>query len=194
MRPRRRADRHRLRIHLEQRAPRLAEAQDTAAVGGYELGSTALPSSRVRISRGGGAFHRDARRPHLGAMTPVRSAPSPRAGMSTTEAALMTRGFSQLYVSLGDINADGLDRRAHLSQAAGAVDLVRAVADSVRRVLSLTEPPPARRRAEAGQGAQEGRRPAGGGVGPVRALPAYRHCRPSCCSARMSPMAVLPTR
>jgi cytochrome c-type biogenesis protein CcmF len=27
--------------------------------------------------------------------------------MSTTEAALLTRGFSQLYLSLGDSNADG---------------------------------------------------------------------------------------
>ncbi len=31
----------------------------------------------------------------------------PSRGSSTTEAALMTRGFSQLYVSLGDQNADG---------------------------------------------------------------------------------------
>jgi len=28
-------------------------------------------------------------------------------GMTTTEAALMTRGFSQLYLSLGDTNEDG---------------------------------------------------------------------------------------
>jgi cytochrome c-type biogenesis protein CcmF len=30
-----------------------------------------------------------------------------RNGMSTTEAALLTRGASQLYLSLGDNNADG---------------------------------------------------------------------------------------
>src|SRR5436305_574304 len=30
-----------------------------------------------------------------------------RDGMATTEAALLTRGFSQLYLSLGDNNADG---------------------------------------------------------------------------------------
>ena len=36
-----------------------------------------------------------------------RSAPSRRAAMSTTEAALLTRGVSQLYLSLGDAEADG---------------------------------------------------------------------------------------
>ncbi len=49
----------------------------------------------------------------------------PSRGTSTTEAALMTRGVSQLYLSLGDPNAGWLDRRAALSQAAGAADLAR---------------------------------------------------------------------
>ena len=36
-----------------------------------------------------------------------RSAPSRRGRCSTTEAALLTRGVSQLYLSLGDPDADG---------------------------------------------------------------------------------------
>jgi cytochrome c-type biogenesis protein CcmF len=42
----------------------------------------------------------------LGTMTPSKRSFTTR-GMSTTEAALMNRGFSQLYVSLGDTTADG---------------------------------------------------------------------------------------
>jgi cytochrome c-type biogenesis protein CcmF len=42
----------------------------------------------------------------LGAMEPSRRA-FPDRGMATTEAALMTRGVSQLYVSIGDPNRDG---------------------------------------------------------------------------------------
>ncbi|MCP9626161.1 heme lyase CcmF/NrfE family subunit [Rhodopseudomonas palustris] len=42
----------------------------------------------------------------IGTMTPSKRSFSTR-GTSTTEAALMSRGFSQLYVSLGDINAEG---------------------------------------------------------------------------------------
>ena len=39
-------------------------------------------------------------------MEPTKRTFSARA-MTTTEAALMTRGFSQLYLSLGDTNEDG---------------------------------------------------------------------------------------
>ena len=53
------------------------------------------------------------------------------------------------------------DRGADLSQAAGAPDLVRPGADGVRRPAVAVRPPPARRRAEAGQGRA---RIAGGGV------------------------------
>jgi cytochrome c-type biogenesis protein CcmF len=42
----------------------------------------------------------------IGVMEPSKRSFQAR-GMTTTEAALMTRGFSQLYVSLGDVNADG---------------------------------------------------------------------------------------
>jgi cytochrome c-type biogenesis protein CcmF len=43
----------------------------------------------------------------IGAMEPSKRTFPSRDGMSTTEAALLTRGFSQLYLSLGDSNADG---------------------------------------------------------------------------------------
>ena len=42
----------------------------------------------------------------IGAMEPRRRT-FPARNMTTTEAALMTRGVSQLYVSLGDVSADG---------------------------------------------------------------------------------------
>ena len=42
----------------------------------------------------------------LGVMTPSKRSFTTR-GSSTTEAALLTRGFSQLYISLGDTSADG---------------------------------------------------------------------------------------
>jgi cytochrome c-type biogenesis protein CcmF len=42
----------------------------------------------------------------IGAMEPSRRT-FPAREMSTTEAALMTRGVSQIYVSLGDPNKDG---------------------------------------------------------------------------------------
>src|SRR3954471_19481629 len=43
----------------------------------------------------------------IGTMEPAKRVFASRDGMSTTEAALLTRGFSQLYLSLGDSNADG---------------------------------------------------------------------------------------
>jgi cytochrome c-type biogenesis protein CcmF len=42
----------------------------------------------------------------LGVMTPSKRSFDAR-GMTTTEAALLTRGLSQLYVSLGEVNSDG---------------------------------------------------------------------------------------
>jgi cytochrome c-type biogenesis protein CcmF len=42
----------------------------------------------------------------LGVMTPSKRNFDTR-GTSTTEAALLTRGLSQLYISLGEVNADG---------------------------------------------------------------------------------------
>ena len=43
----------------------------------------------------------------LAAMTPSKRNFTTRGGASTTEAALLTRGVSQLYISLGDTTADG---------------------------------------------------------------------------------------
>jgi cytochrome c-type biogenesis protein CcmF len=43
----------------------------------------------------------------IGVMEPSKRVFPSRDGMSTTEAALLTRGVSQLYLSLGDSNADG---------------------------------------------------------------------------------------
>jgi cytochrome c-type biogenesis protein CcmF len=43
----------------------------------------------------------------IGVMEPSKRVFPSRDGMSTTEAALLTRGVSQLYLSLGDNNADG---------------------------------------------------------------------------------------
>ena len=58
----------------------------------------------------------------IGVMEPAKRS-FPSRGTSTTETALMTRGFSQLYLSLGDPNPDGSHRGAALLQAAGAADL-----------------------------------------------------------------------
>ena len=73
----------------------------------------------------------------------------PQREMSTTEAALLTRGASQLYLSLGELGIGRRDRGAALSQAAGAADLVRLRRDGARRRALALRPPPARRRAEA---------------------------------------------
>jgi cytochrome c-type biogenesis protein CcmF len=43
----------------------------------------------------------------LSVMTPSKRNFTTRGGASTTEAALLTRGVSQLYISLGDTTADG---------------------------------------------------------------------------------------
>jgi cytochrome c-type biogenesis protein CcmF len=83
------------------------KAQDTATVGGYELrldGLTQQQGPNFREVLAHFTVTQDGRT--IGVMTPSKRSFATR-GMSTTEAALMTRGFSQLYVSLGDINADG---------------------------------------------------------------------------------------
>ena len=78
----------------------------------------------------------------------------PQRQMSTTEAALLTRGASQLYLSLGDVSARRCDRDPALSQAAGAADLVRRVVMVFGGALSLSDrrlrvgaPKPARKAA-----------------------------------------------
>jgi cytochrome c-type biogenesis protein CcmF len=80
---------------------------DIARVAGYELKLDGLtprqgPNYREVVSQ----FSVSLDGAPLSAMTPSKRSFTTRA-MSTTEAALLTRGASQLYVSLGDATADG---------------------------------------------------------------------------------------
>jgi cytochrome c-type biogenesis protein CcmF len=83
------------------------KANDSVPIAGYQLTLDGLtqrqgPNYREQaavftVARGG---------ERLSVMTPSKRSFTTR-GMSTTEAALLTRGLSQLYISLGDSNADG---------------------------------------------------------------------------------------
>jgi cytochrome c-type biogenesis protein CcmF len=80
---------------------------DTVSLHGYELSFDALaqrqgPNYRELIAKF--AVRRDG--VPIGEMHPGKRT-FPARGNATTEAALMTRGFSQLYLSLGDSNPDG---------------------------------------------------------------------------------------
>ncbi len=80
---------------------------DAARLAGYELKLDGItqqqgPNFREQIAR----FSVSADGAPLGVMTPSKRNFTTR-GSSTTEAALLTRGFSQLYVSLGDTTGDG---------------------------------------------------------------------------------------
>jgi cytochrome c-type biogenesis protein CcmF len=79
----------------------------TVALSGYELSFDGL------IQRGGPNYRELAAKftvrrgaVTIGTMTPSKRTFASR-NMTTTEAALMTRGVSQLYLSLGDVNDDG---------------------------------------------------------------------------------------
>jgi cytochrome c-type biogenesis protein CcmF len=81
---------------------------DRATPAGYELkmdGLTQRQGSNYRELVASFAVGLDGER--LGVMTPSKRNFTTRAGMSTTEAALLTRGVSQLYISLGETTADG---------------------------------------------------------------------------------------
>jgi cytochrome c-type biogenesis protein CcmF len=81
---------------------------DIAKIAGYELkmdGLTQRQGPNYRELVASFAVSLDGAR--LSAMTPSKRNFTTRAGMSTTEAALLTRGVSQLYISLGDTTADG---------------------------------------------------------------------------------------
>src|SRR5690606_36540226 len=79
----------------------------TVSLAGYDLSFDGLvqrtgPNSRETVARftvrqGGAA---------IGTLEPSKRSFSAR-GSTTTEAALLTRGFSQLYLSLGDTESDG---------------------------------------------------------------------------------------
>jgi len=80
---------------------------DTVAISGYhatlaDLGQRQGPNFREMVGR----FTIDVDGRSIGVMTPSKRSFTTR-GMSTTEAALLTRGVSQLYISLGDSNTDG---------------------------------------------------------------------------------------
>ena len=83
------------------------QPKDTVTVGGYQVRLDDVtqqqgPNFREVVSH----FTVSLDGKTIGVMTPSKRNFSTRA-MSTTEAALLTRGFSQLYISLGDSNADG---------------------------------------------------------------------------------------
>jgi cytochrome c-type biogenesis protein CcmF len=78
-----------------------------AKVAGYELkleGLTQRQGPNYRETLAQFAVSLDGQK--FPVMTPSKRSFTTR-GMSTTEAALLTRGASQLYVSLGDVSADG---------------------------------------------------------------------------------------
>jgi cytochrome c-type biogenesis protein CcmF len=80
---------------------------DVAKVAGYELKLDGLsqrqgPNFREMIA----SFKVSVDGDQLAVMTPSKRNFTTR-GMSTTEAALLTRGVSQLYISLGDATAEG---------------------------------------------------------------------------------------
>jgi cytochrome c-type biogenesis protein CcmF len=81
---------------------------DVAKIAGYELkldGLTQRQGPNYRELVASFAVSLDGAK--LSAMTPSKRNFTTRAGVSTTEAALQTRGVSQLYISLGDPTADG---------------------------------------------------------------------------------------
>ena len=84
----------------------------------------------------------------IGTMEPSRRT-FPARNMATTEAALMTRGVSQLYLSLGDPNKDGTRAGAALFQAARLDDLARRRVHVHRRRPVALRSAAARRRAAA---------------------------------------------
>ena len=107
-RHRRGADRDRLRNHLEQRIYRLDEAERCRQRCRLSVETRWRHAARRdRISaRGSRSSPSRSTAKRLQVMTPSKRNFTTR-GSSTTEAALLTRGASQLYVSLGDTNADG---------------------------------------------------------------------------------------
>ena len=83
-------------------------AGDNAKIAGYDLQLDGLrerqgPNYRERVAQ----FTVSLDGERMGVMTPSKRKFTTRGGMSTTEAALLTRGVSQLYISLGDPAADG---------------------------------------------------------------------------------------
>jgi cytochrome c-type biogenesis protein CcmF len=83
------------------------KARDTVSIADYQLTLNGLTERQGPNYRELAAvFSVSTDGDPLGNMTPSKRSFTTR-GMSTTEAALMSRGFSQLYISLGDTTADG---------------------------------------------------------------------------------------
>ncbi|WP_407159825.1 heme lyase CcmF/NrfE family subunit [Bradyrhizobium sp. STM 3557] len=80
---------------------------DARPIAGYELTFEGMQQRQgPNFNEVVGTFKVSAAGKPLAVMTPSKRTFTTR-GMSTTEAALMTRGVSQLYISLGDATADG---------------------------------------------------------------------------------------
>jgi cytochrome c-type biogenesis protein CcmF len=80
---------------------------DKIAISGYELGFEGLtPRPGANFQELAGKFTVRRNGDVIGVMQPSKRSFAARE-MATTEAALMTRGVSQLYLSLGDPNQDG---------------------------------------------------------------------------------------
>jgi cytochrome c-type biogenesis protein CcmF len=80
----------------------------TVSISGYDLsfnGMVSRDGSNYRETAAHFTVRKDST--VIGIMEPSKRTFPSRDGMSTTEAALLTRGVSQLYLSLGDSNADG---------------------------------------------------------------------------------------
>ena len=81
---------------------------DTTKIAGYELTMDGLtqrqgPNYRELVA----SFAVNLDRQKLSEMTPSKRNFTTRGGTGTTEAALLTRGVSQLYISLGDQTPNG---------------------------------------------------------------------------------------
>jgi cytochrome c-type biogenesis protein CcmF len=81
---------------------------DLAKIAGYDVRLEGLsqrqgPNFREMVAQ----FTVSLDGERLAVMTPSKRNFTTRAGASTTEAALLTRGFSQLYISLGELTGDG---------------------------------------------------------------------------------------
>jgi cytochrome c-type biogenesis protein CcmF len=81
---------------------------DVMKIAGYELRMDGLtqrrgPNYRELVA----SFIVSLNNERLSKMMPSKRSFTTRGGMSTTEAALLTRGVSQLYISLGDATTDG---------------------------------------------------------------------------------------
>ncbi len=136
---------------------------EVAKVAGYELKLDGLtqragPNFREMIAQ----FTVTLDGKTLSVMTPSKRNFTTR-GSSTTEAALLTRGASQLYISLGETNADGAIAVRIYHKPMVLLDLVGTGADGVRRHAVAVGPALTRRRPEARQGFA---RAATGGVKP----------------------------